>query len=155
MSAYHCLPTPAPLLTQPCRLLTGKPYNFGLEVGSKAELVMVMSLLTDHPGANLICNGFKDKVGCSAARPVQHVSPPDASSLCQLIRCHCRLAGCRSTWSWWVEGVVMQWMAPAVCWVAGKTLWSQKSLAGDLTVACSCLSFVLLAQLKGWKLKGA
>ncbi|GAB4817650.1 hypothetical protein N2152v2_004696 [Parachlorella kessleri] len=39
----------------------GKPYNFGLEVGSKAELVMVMSLLADHPGSNLVCNGYKDE----------------------------------------------------------------------------------------------
>jgi hypothetical protein len=35
----------------------GRPYGCGLEVGSKAELAMVMSVLADVPGANLICNG--------------------------------------------------------------------------------------------------
>lgn len=38
----------------------GAPFNFGLEVGSKAELAMVMSVLAPHPGTNLVCNGYKD-----------------------------------------------------------------------------------------------
>lgn len=39
----------------------GKPHGFGLEVGSKAELVMVMSQLAGRPpGTNLVCNGYKD-----------------------------------------------------------------------------------------------
>ncbi|KAL4430340.1 hypothetical protein ABPG77_002146 [Micractinium sp. CCAP 211/92] len=39
----------------------GEPYGFGLEVGSKAELVMVMSQLAGRPaGTNLVCNGYKD-----------------------------------------------------------------------------------------------
>lgn len=35
----------------------GAKHGFGLEVGSKAELAMVMSVLADSPGAILICNG--------------------------------------------------------------------------------------------------
>lgn len=31
-----------------------------LQVGSKAELAMVMSVLAGQPGCNLICNGYKD-----------------------------------------------------------------------------------------------
>ncbi|PRW33729.1 arginine decarboxylase [Chlorella sorokiniana] len=40
----------------------GTPHQFGLEVGSKAELVMVMARLagTGRRGVNLVCNGFKD-----------------------------------------------------------------------------------------------
>ncbi|KAI7844481.1 hypothetical protein COHA_001941 [Chlorella ohadii] len=40
----------------------GAPHDFGLEVGSKAELVMVMARLagTGRRGVNLVCNGFKD-----------------------------------------------------------------------------------------------
>lgn len=41
-------------------MFAGKPYGFGLEVGSKAELVMVMSILGSCPGSTLICNGYKD-----------------------------------------------------------------------------------------------
>jgi len=36
----------------------GKPFHFGLEAGSKAELMAVMALAdNDTP---IICNGFKD-----------------------------------------------------------------------------------------------
>lgn len=38
----------------------GKPYQFGLEAGSKAELLIALSAL-DTPGALLICNGYKDR----------------------------------------------------------------------------------------------
>ena len=37
----------------------GKKYNYGLEAGSKAELVLAMSKTPD--GANITVNGFKDK----------------------------------------------------------------------------------------------
>ena len=36
----------------------GKRWNFGLEAGSKAELLIALSLL-DDPEALLICNGYK------------------------------------------------------------------------------------------------
>lgn len=55
--------------------LAGEPYRFGLEVGSKAELVMVMSQLAGRPaGTNLVCNGYKDSeymelVSRAGARP--------------------------------------------------------------------------------------
>ncbi|MGB3615129.1 MAG: biosynthetic arginine decarboxylase [Elainellaceae cyanobacterium] len=38
----------------------GKGYQFGLEAGSKPELMIALALL-DTPGALLICNGYKDK----------------------------------------------------------------------------------------------
>src|SRR5215211_1343784 len=36
----------------------GRPYNFGLEAGSKPELLAVMAMATN--GTPIICNGFKD-----------------------------------------------------------------------------------------------
>ncbi|GCL43208.1 biosynthetic arginine decarboxylase [Dolichospermum circinale CS-1225] len=38
----------------------GKPHQFGLEAGSKPELMIALALL-DTPGALLICNGYKDQ----------------------------------------------------------------------------------------------
>jgi arginine decarboxylase len=38
----------------------GKPHLFGLEAGSKPELMIALALL-DTPGALLICNGYKDR----------------------------------------------------------------------------------------------
>jgi arginine decarboxylase len=38
----------------------GKPYGYGLEAGSKPELLAVMALLEDE-GALIICNGYKDE----------------------------------------------------------------------------------------------
>ncbi|MCS6850062.1 MAG: biosynthetic arginine decarboxylase [Gemmataceae bacterium] len=37
----------------------GKPYNFGLEAGSKPELLAVLAL-ANGPNTPIICNGFKD-----------------------------------------------------------------------------------------------
>ncbi|MEB3178330.1 MAG: biosynthetic arginine decarboxylase [Nostocaceae cyanobacterium] len=38
----------------------GRPHQFGLEAGSKPELMIALALL-DTPGALLICNGYKDR----------------------------------------------------------------------------------------------
>ena len=38
----------------------GRPYHYGLEAGSKPELLAVMALL-DDPDALIICNGYKDE----------------------------------------------------------------------------------------------
>ncbi len=38
----------------------GTPWNFGLEVGSKSELLIALALL-ENPNSLLICNGYKDK----------------------------------------------------------------------------------------------
>ena len=38
----------------------GRQWNFGLEAGSKAELLVALSLIND-PKALLICNGYKDQ----------------------------------------------------------------------------------------------
>lgn len=40
-------------------LEAGRPYSFGLEVGSKPELFAGMAL-QDQPGSLIICNGYKD-----------------------------------------------------------------------------------------------
>lgn len=38
----------------------GRPHQFGLEAGSKPELMIALATLTD-PGSLLICNGYKDQ----------------------------------------------------------------------------------------------
>lgn len=38
----------------------GKPYHFGLEVGSKPELLIALSAMQDTDGL-IICNGYKDR----------------------------------------------------------------------------------------------
>lgn len=38
----------------------GKPHQFGLEAGSKPELMIALAML-DTPGALIICNGYKDR----------------------------------------------------------------------------------------------
>jgi arginine decarboxylase len=38
----------------------GRPYGYGLEAGSKPELLAVMALL-DEPDALIVCNGYKDE----------------------------------------------------------------------------------------------
>src|ERR1700688_2179765 len=43
------------------RLVTyGRPYHFGLEAGSKPELLAVMAMLEDEE-ALIVCNGYKDE----------------------------------------------------------------------------------------------
>ncbi len=41
-------------------LRAGRPFHYGLEAGSKPELLAVMALL-DDPDALIICNGYKDE----------------------------------------------------------------------------------------------
>ncbi len=41
-------------------VVCGRRWNFGLEAGSKAELLIALSLI-DDPNALLICNGYKDQ----------------------------------------------------------------------------------------------
>lgn len=38
----------------------GKPYQHGLEAGSKAELMIALSMLSE-PGPLIVCNGYKDR----------------------------------------------------------------------------------------------
>ena len=62
----------------------GKSWNFGLEAGSKAELLIALSLVED-PNALLICNGYKDQRYIETAilarrlgrRPVVVIEQPD------------------------------------------------------------------------------
>ncbi len=39
---------------------SGSRFGFGLEVGSKPELLAVLAMTTDNPDQLIICNGFKD-----------------------------------------------------------------------------------------------
>ncbi len=39
---------------------SGAPFGFGLEAGSKPELLVVMSMTEDAPDRLIVCNGFKD-----------------------------------------------------------------------------------------------
>jgi arginine decarboxylase len=56
----------------------GKPYNFGLEAGSKPELLAVLAL-TNGEGTPIICNGFKDdefiKMTVLARKMGKHIIP--------------------------------------------------------------------------------
>ncbi len=38
----------------------GGPLGFGLEAGSKPELLAVLGMTVDNPGMPIVCNGFKD-----------------------------------------------------------------------------------------------
>jgi arginine decarboxylase len=38
----------------------GREFGFGLEVGSKPELLAVMAMTEDSPDRLIVCNGFKD-----------------------------------------------------------------------------------------------
>lgn len=46
---------------------SGSPYGFGLEVGSKPELMAALAVGTGSPDRLLICNGFKDRSYIEAA----------------------------------------------------------------------------------------
>ena len=46
---------------------SGSPYDFGLEVGSKPELMAGLAVSTGSPHRLLICNGFKDRGYIEAA----------------------------------------------------------------------------------------
>ncbi|MBE9213430.1 biosynthetic arginine decarboxylase [Plectonema cf. radiosum LEGE 06105] len=50
----------------------GKPHQFGLEAGSKPELMIALALL-DTNGALLICNGYKDREYIEAAMLAQRL----------------------------------------------------------------------------------
>jgi len=50
----------------------GKPHQFGLEAGSKPELLIALAAL-DTPGALLICNGYKDRDYVETAMLGQHL----------------------------------------------------------------------------------
>jgi hypothetical protein len=53
----------------------GKPYKFGMEAGSKPELLAVMALAdNDTP---IICNGFKDDEYIEMAMLAQKIGPQD------------------------------------------------------------------------------
>jgi arginine decarboxylase len=51
-------------------LSAGRPHGFGLEAGSKAELLVATAML-DDPDALLLCNGYKDRGFMDAALRAQ------------------------------------------------------------------------------------
>src|SRR6202011_1240859 len=55
----------------------GRPYHFGLEVGSKPELLAVMALADNE--TPIICNGFKDdeyiEMAMLAQKVGRHIMP--------------------------------------------------------------------------------
>ena len=57
----------------------GKPYNFGLEAGSKPELLAVLATTSSAPQTPIICNGFKDdefiKMVCLARKVGRPIIP--------------------------------------------------------------------------------
>lgn len=52
----------------------GRPYHFGLEAGSKPELLIVMALLADEQ-ALVICNGYKDEEYVETALLASRIGP--------------------------------------------------------------------------------
>nr|XP_061812023.1 biosynthetic arginine decarboxylase-like [Nerophis lumbriciformis] len=55
-------------------LTAGRPFHYGLEAGSKPELIAVMALL-DDPQALVICNGFKDEEYIETALLASRLGP--------------------------------------------------------------------------------
>jgi arginine decarboxylase len=60
-------------------LLYGKPHGFGLEAGSKPELLAVLAITNGTPDSPIICNGFKDdefiKMVVLAQKVGKHILP--------------------------------------------------------------------------------
>ena len=62
----------------------GRPYHYGLEAGSKPELLAVMAMLEDEE-ALIVCNGYKDEeyietaLLASQARPHRHPGGREAA----------------------------------------------------------------------------
>jgi arginine decarboxylase len=52
----------------------GRPHHFGLEAGSKPELLIVLALL-DDPEAIIVCNGYKDSEYIETALMAQQLGP--------------------------------------------------------------------------------
>ncbi|MEL7059656.1 MAG: biosynthetic arginine decarboxylase [Acidobacteriota bacterium] len=53
---------------------SGRPFHYGLEAGSKPELVAVMALLSD-PEALVVCNGYKDETYVETALLASRLGP--------------------------------------------------------------------------------
>ena len=89
----------------------GAKSGWGLEVGSKPELLLAMSALAGRPGALLICNGYKDaayvelvpylpkpSLACACCDPLDFSACAGAGSPCvrqTFSMLQCVLARCR------------------------------------------------------------
>ena len=87
----------------------GKEFGFGLEVGSKPELLAVMSITEDAPDRIVVCNGFKDdsyieavilatKLGRTIIPVVENFEgdPPDPQARAEATACG-RRSACASS----------------------------------------------------------
>ena len=72
----------------------GKPHQFGLEAGSKPELLIALATL-DTPGALLICNGYKDREYIETAMLAQRLGHTPIIVLEQVEEVDLVIAACR------------------------------------------------------------
>jgi arginine decarboxylase len=73
----------------------GKPYQFGLEAGSKPELTIAIAML-NNPGALLICNGYKDREYIETAILAQKLDQTPIVVLEQIEEVEIAIAAARS-----------------------------------------------------------
>ncbi|MBF2079927.1 MAG: biosynthetic arginine decarboxylase [Synechococcales cyanobacterium T60_A2020_003] len=72
----------------------GKPHQFGLEAGSKPELMIALALL-DTPGALLICNGYKDREYIETATLARRLGKTPIIVLEQVEEVELAIAACK------------------------------------------------------------
>jgi arginine decarboxylase len=73
----------------------GKPFQFGLEAGSKPELMIALATL-DTPGSLIICNGYKDKEYIETAILAQRLGQTPIIVLEQIEEVELAIEACRS-----------------------------------------------------------
>lgn len=73
----------------------GKPHQFGLEAGSKPELMIALALL-DTPGALLICNGYKDREYIETATLARRLGKTPIIVLEQVEEVELAIAACKN-----------------------------------------------------------
>jgi arginine decarboxylase len=73
----------------------GKPFQFGLEAGSKPELMIALATL-DTPGSLIICNGYKDREYIETAILAQKLGPTPIIVLEQIEEVELAIEACRN-----------------------------------------------------------
>jgi arginine decarboxylase len=73
----------------------GKPFQFGLEAGSKPELMIALATL-DTPGSLIICNGYKDREYVETAILAQKLGQTPIIVLEQIEEVELAIEACRS-----------------------------------------------------------
>ena len=85
----------------------GAQHRFGLEAGSKAELLLAASMLSAQPpGALLVCNGYKDAAYMELVRlafflwtVLHHADAPRSLRACRRCTASSWASGWSSSWS--------------------------------------------------------